>query len=73
MKQDLELFCRDKKTICMKNIPPTVDAMLQYAMQPIKLHVVSVAQVKMHSKKVLHQIPGAGLGMNATRNICVFG
>ena len=51
----MELFCCDNKTICMKNILPTAYALLQHTMkgeQPIRL--VSVVQVKMHSKEALH-------------------
>ena len=64
----------DNKPYTWKNIPPIADALLQHTMQgeqPIRL--VSGLQVKMHSKEVLHQIPEVGLGMNATRNGCLFG
>ena len=52
----LELFCCDNKTICIENIPPTADALLQHMMQgeqPIRL--VSGLQVKMHNQEGLHQ------------------
>ena len=68
----MKLFCSDNKTICMENITPTADVLLQYTMQgeqPIRL--VSGLHEKKHSKEALYQIPGAGLGMNATRNRCM--
>ena len=70
----MELFCSDNKTVCMENIPPIADALLQRTMQgeqPIRL--VFGLQVILHNKEGLYQNSVAGLGMNVTRNGCLFG
>ena len=57
-------FCCEKTTT-MENKPPTADALLQHANKE--------PQVKFHCGIDLHQSPGAGLGINVTKNGQQFG
>ena len=49
----------------MENLPPTTDAPLQHARRAESIKQVSGPQVKFLD---LYQSPGAGLGMNVTKN-----